>query len=84
MLSMTKPNLPSQWMDELLAGRADLSDTPAAVQSWFRFALYKMASDIVKLPDQAARRHALAKLNDKMLPLVEAEVRRIWAWRDDL
>lgn len=78
------PQWPSQWIDELLSGRVDLSDTPAAVQSWFRFALYKMASDVVRLPDQAARKLELAKLNDKMRPLVEAEVRRIWAWRDEL
>lgn len=78
---MTDP--PSAWLALVLSGHIDLTDAPLSIQSWARLPIYKQACDIARLSTKEQRQAALAKVPDKLRPVIQAEVNRVWEWRED-
>lgn len=75
---------PQQWLNEVLSGHIPMEDAPPSIQSWARFPIYQGAVEIVLMPTKQEREAALGKIPSSVRPYVEAEVRRIWAFRDEL
>ncbi len=75
---------PSWWLNEVLSGRVHMDAAPSSVQSWARFPIFQGAREIVLMETQDERKAALARIPVLVRPLVEGEVRRIWAMRREL
>lgn len=73
---------PSEWLGEILAGRIDLADTPEAIRSWSRLAIYQHARDIVRMGTKEQGRKALDKLPALFRVHVEREAKRLWPMRE--
>lgn len=78
------PNLPSEWLTEVIEGRIALKDAPDSIQSWARFHVYQAAVGIVRLSSKEARNKALDMLPERIRPIIHEEVGRIWKWRGEL
>lgn len=72
---------PSEQLAALMAGDVRWDDTPAPIQSWAGFAIYRHACAVLALPDKEARREALGKLPPDIQARVEAEALRLWKLR---
>lgn len=72
------------WLDRLLSGHFGMDEVPPAVASWSRFFVFEGAREIVLMESKLERLGALAKIPDRMRPLVEAEVKRLWPMRGEL
>lgn len=73
---------PSEQLDDLLSGRVSWDDTPDAIRSWARLAFYDGAQQILAAPDKGTRRNMLGRVPPGVRPMVEAEVKRLWALRN--
>lgn len=72
------------WLHQYLSGTLDADQIPPAVLSWSRFFIFEGAREIVLMDDKYERIAALAKLPQKIRPLIEAEVKRLWGMRTSL
>jgi len=69
---------PSEQLDDLLFGRVSWDDSPAAIRSWARLAVYQAAKQIIAAPDKGTRRNMLGRVPVHMRKMVEDEVKRLW------
>lgn len=78
------PKLPTEWANEIRAGRIPLRQAPDSIRSWFRLYLFNAAKRIVLLDTKEARQRELAKVPDTLRDEVGDEVKRLWPERDAL
>lgn len=72
------------WLNQYLTGALPAEQIPPAVLSWSRFFIFEGAREIVLMDDKWERIAALSKVPERVRPLVEAEVKRIWPMRREL
>lgn len=68
------------WRQQVLSGAIPYKDAPASIQSWLRYDVHLGAVEILALP-QHERKAALSHIPETVRPLVEAEVKRVWAMK---
>lgn len=67
------------WREKVLSGAVPWEEASPAVRSWLRKDIYDGALEIAGIEYIEDRRAALGKLPVSIRPLVEAELKRIWA-----
>ena len=72
---------PSVLIPMVLRGEMLMADAPDAIRSACRLPIYHAARMIVDAPDKGTRRSMLGKIPPSVRPFVEAEVKRLWAFR---
>lgn len=63
---------PSEWVNDIMAGKVDPADTPPAIQSWLQFICYRIAVDLQGLPRSKQRERA------REYPGAVLEIIRTW------
>lgn len=72
---------PSEQLDALLRGEMTWIEAPLAIRSWAQMAFYDAAQQIMAGKDRAARNRMLSRVPAGLRPMVEAEVKRLWAMK---
>lgn len=62
---------PSEWMNDIMAGKVKPADAPPAIQSWLQFICYRIAMDLVRLPRKEQRERA-RDYTDDVLEIIRA------------
>ena len=62
---------PSEWMNDIMAGKVDPTDTPSAIQSWLQFVCYRIAVDMQDLP-RALQRERAREYPDAVLEIIRS------------
>jgi len=67
------------WRQQILSGALPWEAGSDAVRSWLRYDIHLEAMRIAAQPHIEERRAMLEKLPASIRPLVEVELRRVWA-----
>ena len=62
---------PSEWMNDIMAGKVEPADAPPAIQSWLQFVCYRIAVDLQSLTREQQRERA-RKYPDAVLEIIRA------------
>jgi hypothetical protein len=72
---------PSEQLEDLLLGRTSWDNSPPAVRSWARFAIYEAAKQIIAEPKKETRQKMLVRVPSHVRSMVSDEVKRLWPLR---
>ncbi len=72
---------PSEQLADLLMCRVAWNDAPASIRSRAQLEIYQAAVQILAEPDKGRRRNMLGKIPAPIRPMIETEVKRLWALR---
>lgn len=72
---------PSEQIEAVLRGEVAMQDAPASIQSAAQLPIYQAAQTIIAGKTLAQRRAMLDRIPERVRPYVAAEVKRLWALR---
>ncbi len=71
---------PSQWLELLLTGKITWDEAPEPIKSWAMFFIFDAAKTIRdKGKTKEQRQSMLFRIPERVRPLVEKELLRIWS-----
>lgn len=71
---------PTEQLNALLNGQTGWNNAPDAIRSWARFFIYRVAVSVLEMPKEK-RRAAIDRTPPSIQPILEAEIKRLYALR---